>query len=575
MQRKAIRLGVTLLLLLPFSFVTVLVSSSTPSSCFAKITGRVVLDYSLPLVQQMNRSNIIYEVRNDFDLAGSTIRLPSGSIIEFNGGRFYNGLVVGEKMPTKKTYRPEDFGAGLSDDTYAIQSCLNICRNVTLEGSYQVSSCFDKKDNVILSVPSETSLVINGIISLSPVDSPRYSILSIKNSKNISITGSGKIIGDKETTNVLKGEHGMGISITGESRGITVDGLEISNCFGDAIYIGVEMQDRKCLEPSYLSIKNCTLHRCRRQGISIVIGHHIEIDNCNIHHIQGTAPESAIDIESEYKGHYVHDVSISNSSFNDCVRVLCCGGSNIQAQNIKIDGCNSNGGVIEWRLGDKTLISNCIFHSALYVDNVIIEKSFIKSLFYKSDEEEYAKIPNIKASNSEFRVVGYVNPNGFVEMKDCIIYYPADFEPLNGYPLRGGYMELVDCTCSAIGTNYKYAPEVKHLKAKSCTFYYNKSTCLQGEVLDLKKCVLIGENIEGDNTFIYARRDKSRLSRCKVYYMNKTPHNNVWVIRAGNENGLEVVKTEILSNSPNELQTKNVKVRSLKRKTIQSDILKQ
>ena len=102
MQRKAIRLGVTLLLLLPFSFVTVLVSSSTPSSCFAKITGRVVLDYSLPLVQQMNRSNIIYEVRNDFDLAGSTIRLPSGSIIEFNGGRFYNGLVVGEKCPLKR-----------------------------------------------------------------------------------------------------------------------------------------------------------------------------------------------------------------------------------------------------------------------------------------------------------------------------------------------------------------------------------------------------------------------------------------------------------------------------------------
>lgn len=49
----------------------------------------------------------------------------------------------------------------------------------------------------------------------------------------------------------------------------------------------------------------------------------------------------------------------------------------------------------------------------------------------------------------------------------------------------------------------------------------------------------------------------------------------MWVIRAGNENGLEVVKTKILSNSPNELQTKNVKVRSLKRKTIQSDILKQ
>lgn len=564
MRKKAIRLCVTIILLLQFGFATVLASTPTTSSCFFKKAGRVVLDYSLPLVQQMNRSNIIYEVRNDFDLAGSTIRLPSGSIIEFNGGRFYNGLVVGEKMPTKKTYRPEDFGAGLSDDTYAIQSCLNICRNVTLEGSYQVSSCFDKKDNVILSVPSETSLVINGIISLSPVDSPRYSILSIKNSKNISITGSGKIIGDKETTNVLKGEHGMGISITGESRGITVDGLEISNCFGDAIYIGVEMQDRKCLEPSYLSIKNCTLHRCRRQGISIVIGHHIEIDNCNIHHIQGTAPESAIDIESEYKGHYVHDVSISNSSFNDCVRVLCCGGANISSKNITVIGCSSNSGLIEWRLGENTSFSDCSFRSSMYVDKAKIRRSYIKSLFYKGNNTTIPKKADIIIDNSEFQIVGYVNPTGYVKMHNCKINFPEDEQMLNGSPLRGGLIEMNNCSCTGLGTNYKYEPEVIHLKARDCYFQYNKTACIQGNILELSRCEIRGENFEGNNTFVYARKGKSKLNRCKIYYLNKELRKPVWVIRAGDDASMNTKGTSIYSYNLEMIQLKNVNKKSIK-----------
>lgn len=451
----------------------------------------VILNPKLSLYDQINKPNVIYEVRYDFDLEGKELTIPKGCILVFKGGCLYNGLVVGEKMPSNEIYKPENFGAGMAeDDTYAIQSCLNVCYSIEINGAYHVSST--NNNNEVLLVPSKTSISFNGSIILSPVNSPTYSVFTIKNSNSVLIRGCGSIIGDKDITTVQRGEHGMGISICGESSDITIDGLNISYCFGDAIYIGTEVKNKTYLEPHNISIKNCELHHCRRQGISIVIGRSIKIDNCYIHDIKGTAPESAIDIEPQYEGHHIYNVSITNSIFNDCVRTLCCGGSNISSDKISVIGCSSNSGVIEWRLGGDAYFSNCSFMSSLYADNIIIKNSSISSLFYKGENHEIPLRPDITALNSKFQVVGYVNPNCHIKMKKCIIDYPDDGRMLEGSPLRGGFLELDDCTCTGLGTNYKYPPEIIHLKATRCSFQYNKSACLQGNVLDLYKCIISG-----------------------------------------------------------------------------------
>lgn len=54
------------------------------------------------------------------------------------------------------------------------------------------------------------------------------------------------------------------------------------------------------------------------------------------------------------------------------------------------------------------------------------------------------------ALNSKFQVVGYVNPNCHIKMKKCIIDYPDDGRMLEGSPLRGGFLELDDCTCTGV-----------------------------------------------------------------------------------------------------------------------------
>ncbi|WP_369900595.1 right-handed parallel beta-helix repeat-containing protein [Bacillus manliponensis] len=52
--------------------------------------------------------------------------------------------------------------------------------------------------------------------------------------------------------------------------------------------------------PQYTYIEKCNLHHCRRQGISIGGAKHVYICGNDIHHIDGTDPQSGIDIEDGY-----------------------------------------------------------------------------------------------------------------------------------------------------------------------------------------------------------------------------------------------------------------------------------
>lgn len=70
--------------------------------------GRIILRKNLAdvgggtvknvLTQDMiNKSNTIYEVRYDFDLGGKTLEVPANCVLEFKGGRFDTGTLVGNQ----------------------------------------------------------------------------------------------------------------------------------------------------------------------------------------------------------------------------------------------------------------------------------------------------------------------------------------------------------------------------------------------------------------------------------------------------------------------------------------------
>ncbi len=96
--------------------------------------------------------------------------------------------------------------------------------------------------------------------------------------------------------------------------------LEIKNCWTDGIYVASVLNEannsRDCL---FTAI---TIHHCGRQGVSIVGGEHLLLNDFSVYAIGrgdglGTSPRSALDIEPEFDvGRLVRHITVSNWEIN-------------------------------------------------------------------------------------------------------------------------------------------------------------------------------------------------------------------------------------------------------------------
>lgn len=80
-------LFISIILLFP-SLMNTACCASAKSVQVATIPGYCVIDVNQPLKSQMNRENTTYEIRYEFDLKGTTIKIPNGSTLLFRGGKF-------------------------------------------------------------------------------------------------------------------------------------------------------------------------------------------------------------------------------------------------------------------------------------------------------------------------------------------------------------------------------------------------------------------------------------------------------------------------------------------------------
>ena len=85
--------------------------------------GYVILRKDDTLSNQLSQTNTIYEVRYDFDLNGSTINIPNGTVFNFNGGKIFNGTLTGNS--DMKTGNVLDFG-GANNFSTAVQNMIAI-----------------------------------------------------------------------------------------------------------------------------------------------------------------------------------------------------------------------------------------------------------------------------------------------------------------------------------------------------------------------------------------------------------------------------------------------------------------
>ena len=151
----------------------------------------------------------------------------------------------------------------------------------------------------------------NSKLVLKPSSKGSYQILRIKDKENIKIYNAN-IIGDRDYHTGNKGEWGMGISIIG-SENIEIKNFNITNCWGDGIYIGHGKSSS-----NKIVIADGIIDNNRRNGISVISVNNLVIRNVIVSNTNGTNPNTGIDIEPNYSYNILKNIKIQDvTTFNN------------------------------------------------------------------------------------------------------------------------------------------------------------------------------------------------------------------------------------------------------------------
>jgi len=328
-----LRFIIVLSLLISFSIVTGSTENVVRNDKQVEKGGKRIVSYEK--LGKISGQKIV--ISRTVDLRGGECKLSNEMTLVFKGGIIKNGTLIGnntkissekaifDHVCVKGSWLVPNINTGMfADLTYenaladlfALQN-HNIKNTITIEkGLYQVNA--PSEWSYCLKLGSKTDLIIDGRIKLIPNNYKGCDILLVEG-KNITITGSGSIEGDKHNHTGKLGEWGMGVKIR-KAENVAIGGLTIKDCWGDCIYIGSNSKN--------IQINNCNLIHGRRQGISITSADGVIIKGGSISNVSGTEPSCGIDIEPN-KGENVNRVVIDGVSIKNCIGgVKSYGGAN-------------------------------------------------------------------------------------------------------------------------------------------------------------------------------------------------------------------------------------------------------
>lgn len=268
-----------------------------------------------------------YIISEEIDLQGSDLVLPENSVLVFKRqGKLVNGTLIGSHTRIKakrhvifdnvnlagtwnnvsvfSEWLPFKQGAS-NDNNYNFINLMNLCNGDLMTHLYMqrgIFYCSVKKDSSFICVPSNTYWHNRATICQLPTDLPRYALVLIKKSTNVTIDG-GSFIGDVRKHTGCDGEWGHGIKIAGSSN-VKIINTNVNEFWGDGIdvieaeycnqtHVGLGMS-------SNIVIQNVKCLYNRRTGLSLeaVINAKIRKVECAFTGYLGmTAPGDGLGIE--------------------------------------------------------------------------------------------------------------------------------------------------------------------------------------------------------------------------------------------------------------------------------------
>ena len=232
------------------------------------------------------------------------------NIIELNAGLV--AYLIKDVFMNPRQYGA--YGDGTHDDTAAIQKCFDENHNIFFYDGVYLVDCryysFNGWRGKGLNPQSNTIIELSENATIQEVENTTgfYHILQLTDVHDIIIRG-GMIKGDKTqpTMQDYGSEFGQCLKIY-NCQNILVENIELCDGWGDGIEVGGTYPKGTT---SDILIKDCNIHDCRRQGISLTDGSYITVDNCHIYNIAGTSPQYCIDIEGNPQGD-MNEIHIQN-----------------------------------------------------------------------------------------------------------------------------------------------------------------------------------------------------------------------------------------------------------------------
>lgn len=230
-------------------------------------------------------SGVIYKICADIDLGGGTLTIATGSTLDFQGGSFSNGTMVGAntriKAGLQKIFNsdiiltgtwnveesyPEWFGAvgdGVTNDTIALTKCINYFTVTSLSARTYIT---DQIDNI----PSFRTIKGCGkksIIQANPsMELTNNYLLRTKDGGSGIIFSDFVLLGGSNSTEanykiggILLRSTSNDVNDQWDTRNI-IQNVEIKNCYAASIYIGTYQRENK--------IVNCFISHTTNVGIN-------------------------------------------------------------------------------------------------------------------------------------------------------------------------------------------------------------------------------------------------------------------------------------------------------------------
>lgn len=217
-------------------------------------------------------------------------------------------------------------------------------------------------------------------------DKWNYCAIAIRNKQNVVVRG-GHIVGDRDT-HVYEGEEpqspddfppcgvsenpslffgkhdeGHAICVEGQNGRILIENMELSRVTGDGVLIVGLPDGEELPEVGDITIRGNEIHHNRRQGVSVVGGIRVLIEDNDIHHINGASPQFGVDLEGA--GRINRDIVVVNNRFsqNQGGDFVNTDGTNVWFENNVLDQTGltttqSDGPYVHWGKSDQVVRGN-------------------------------------------------------------------------------------------------------------------------------------------------------------------------------------------------------------------------